>query len=497
MKRQTICKVMTLLMVSFLALNVNAATFKISKVLNGNTEGAAPGTVTELNIQFTIVLGTSFKSSSTSVKVSLTKDGQSCGDPYMMAYESMTEIYARFQISGTDPGTYVLTIPAGYITDSNGATNEEWKGTWTVQKTAHAIDTEVVTPAPGQGLDQLGKTFTLSGTWKSVTAGKTPVMQLPAEGGNIPEVYGTASVVNGVATITFANNFTNPGAYTLIVPDNTFVNADGNYNASCNRQWTVKEQITEVTDMEFVNIMHGFMAAEEIKNGIIIYFPYASSGDNVQAKLLDASGRMLVASSSSVGSDHNVTLDYSSSLKPETSYTLVITKVGSWTGNLEEPFSVLKAVEEKEMGNVEWKNIVNGTFTGKVANDGVIMSLTGGKGYGETSPVEVKATLNGKDETVFNGTASAVEMFTGKLSDGNNTINILSINIMDNDGNLLIGWQETDEDKKNITFKVDTTSGISTVTTSSNSTAAYNITGQRTVQNRGIVIIDGKKMVKK
>lgn len=476
------------------------AKFDLTSVLNGNYEGAAPGEVSTLNNQFTINLGEKAYASTGSGNITLTKDGNPYGgNATMIAYPGMTEIYARFTFGSAnetyDAGTYVLTIPEGYIVNADGEVNAAWTGTWTVIKTAHAIDSQVATPGAAQGLDELDKVFTLSGEDWDVIGEATPYMQI-SRNGDITTVDGVASVVDGIATITFPEKFTKGGTYTLMVPASTFFDNDGNYNGSCNSTWTVYGKADAFTGYQTLNISEaGFMDADQMANGVKVELPNADNGNYVNAELYNADGEKLSEGSFIINEQNVATFKFDNFLQAGNDYTLKLINVVEATGTvIETPdaveikFSILKPVITYKLGEVQWNNIAEGALTGAMA-DGVKISLIDGEGYDEKATVKVSATLNG-EEKQFEGTPEGVVLFAGELTEGENTIVITSVEVFVDDNPVVaMPYGETIEKQ----FTASSTSGIAAIIAENGDAPMFNIAGQRIDVAKGIVIINGKK----
>lgn len=481
------------------------AKFDLTSVLNGNYEGAAPGEVSALNSQFTINLGEVAYASMGSGNITLTKDGEPYGgNATLTAYPDMKEIYARFNFNAEHeiftPGTYVLTIPAGYIVNADGKSNAAWTGTWTVIEAAHAIDTEIIDPAEEQNLDELGEIFTLDGVWYESTNQNTPYMQI-VNGNDLMTIEAQNIDVDteGVATIVFKNKFVDGGTYTLFVPENTFVDADGNYNASCSATWTVSAKVTPVTDMEVANAPHGFMDAEEAVNGVIVSMPHTVAGWTVK-------GFISNDDDAEDGESFELTVDGDKikitalELKPENSYTIMFTDVFNadgnheWEGNAFLTFEVNKAVEIKVLGELAYNNIENGT----AKDNSINASLINGEGYEATDIVTISATLNDGEAQTFSGTPAEIILFANELVDGDNLIDILSIEVSNFEGEPIVGWAKMDADTKTLNVKFDATAtAILSIAAGQSDAKMFNINGQRTTTARGIVILNGKKVALK
>lgn len=477
--------------------------FDITSVLNGNAEGAAPGEVSALNSQFTINLGEKAYASTGSGNITLTKDGEPYGgNATMIAYSGMKEIYARFTFGSAnethDAGTYVLTIPEGYLVNADGEVNAAWTGTWTVVKTAHAIDSQVATPGAAQGLEKLDKVFTLAGEdWEEVGTA-TPYMQI-SRNGDITTVNGVASVVEGVATITFAEEFTKGGTYTLIVPEATFYDTDGNFNGSCNSTWTVYGKTDAFTGYQALNISEaGFMDAEQMANGVKVELPNADEGDYVNAELYNADGEKIDEGSFVIDADNVVTFKFDTDLEAGNDYTLKLISVVDGEGTLiEDPedveinFSILKPVIKYSLGTVKWTNINDSDILNKKAKE-ITISLVDGEGYDATATVKVRATLNDGDEQEFTGTPESISLFGSEkpLDDGGYAIVITYIEVFV-DGAPIVGMASGETIEK--TVYAGTSAGISAITAQNDNTPIYNVSGQRINVAKGIVIINGKK----
>lgn len=477
--------------------------FDITSVLNGNAEGAAPGEVSALNSQFTINLGEKAYASTGSGNITLTKDGEPYGgNATMIAFPGMSEIYARFTFGSAnethDAGTYVLTIPEGYLVNADGEVNAAWTGTWTVVKTAHAIDSQVATPGAAQGLEKLDKVFTLAGEdWEEVGTA-TPYMQI-SRNGDITTVNGVASVVEGVATITFAEEFTKGGTYTLIVPEATFYDTDGNFNGSCNSTWTVYGKTDAFTGYQALNISEaGFMDAEQMANGVKVELPNADEGDYVNAELYNADGEKIDEGSFVIDADNVVTFKFDTDLEAGNDYTLKLISVVDGEGTLiEDPedveinFSILKPVIKYSLGTVKWTNINDSDILTKKAKE-ITISLVDGEGYDATATVKVRATLNGGDEQEFTGTPESISLFGRKkpLDNGVYAIIITYIEVFV-DGAPIVGMASGETIEK--TVYAGTSAGISAITAQNDNTPIYNVSGQRINVAKGIVIINGKK----
>lgn len=475
--------------------------FIIDNVLNGGALGVEAGEVTELNQQFTILLGTEYQSTGSGA-ITITKDGVLYGgNGSLTAYPGMTEIYVKFNFNSTKPittpGVYTLTIPAGILIDADGKTNAEWTGTWTVIEAAHAIDTEVATPGAAQGLDELDNVFTLSGEDWDVIGEATPYMQI-SRNGDITTVNGVASVVDGIATITFPEKFTKGGTYTLMVPASTFFDIDGNYNGLCNSTWTVYGKADAFTGYQALNISEaGFMDAEQMANGVKVELPNANDGDYVNAELYNAEGQKLSEGAFIIDEMNVATFKFDNELQAGNDYVLKLISIADAEGTVTETpetveisFSILKPVIRYSLGEVQFTNIANGKFNGNEA-DGVVLSLINGEGYDKTATVVVRATLNDGEEETFNGTPESVALFAGKLADGENTIVIASVEVFVDEAPVVgMPYGETIEK----TFTVDSNAtGINAIAAQAGNAAMYNVAGQRINVAKGIVIINGKK----
>lgn len=509
-------------------ISANAGTFKIVSVLNGGIFGSEPGEIDQLNYQFTAscpAAVTTFNASA----ITLT-----CPDNSVVKatipYPG-SDVFIRFGSSmRTAAGNYVLNIPAGALTDTNGNTNEAWTGTWTIKSSAHAIDVEVVTPAKGQNLNSLSNVYTLSGTWASVNTSRKPYID---HGGNITE--GTATIVGGVATITVGTSaFTDGGNYMLYVPEGTFVNAEGNWNTSCNATWTIKEPDRGIElGMPMWGVTpdsNGEVDQERLSNGVDFGFrllnktigdPDASSF-KVKATLNGGAEQEFTGRCMEGGVIITATLfaDELEEAEIGKTYTIKVTSVTlvakdkngktmdvapytaqpTLTFKVKEPFVEFNALKDPSWNaangdnlstsqplTVEWAAEGNSLIF-KAMNNKLFINVTA-----NSYNFDVPTTYN---ETTNKVVCNIMPQLATYVSQGNVTISIT-------DACAKEFYEETGEYVKDTAFSIQLTkpapitinlsaTGINDINRA-DTTKTFNIAGQRVANGKGLMIINGKK----
>lgn len=252
----------------FVALMVNAATFKISEVYNGNEyDGTQSGSTVEV-IFNTFTVKFPIEAQAVNYNIVLMADNgnsyyANASRIYPNSYYTSTEGSFTFDFWGSPlatDGTYTLTIPEGTFLGVDGSVNEEFTGTWTIKQPERFQVTNITNRgfAEGTKLKSLDMYFNVQGP--------NPIVQ--CDGSKIEMYRGNAAIGkfdggiindNGSCDIYYSQWYTGvedgknigstktSGTYTLKFSVGAFRDSQNKVSEAFTATWTVSATAVEPT----------------------------------------------------------------------------------------------------------------------------------------------------------------------------------------------------------------------------------------------------------